>query len=55
MINEMDEFAEGKKAYLIKPEKGYNAVTLIEQTGLKWLVETSSGMELEVYEDELEE
>jgi hypothetical protein len=51
----MEEFTEGMTANLIEAERGYKAVTLIEQTGLKWIVETSSGMEIEVYEDELEE
>jgi hypothetical protein len=51
----MEKFTEGMTAYLKEPERGYKGVTLIERTGYKWLVETSSGMELEVYEDELEE
>ena len=51
----MENLEEGMTAYLKEPERGYRAVTLIEQSGLKWLVETSSGMELEVYEDELED
>ena len=51
----MENLEEGMTAYLKEPVRGYKAVTLIEQSGLKWLVETSSGMELEVYEDELEE
>jgi hypothetical protein len=51
-VSKMEDFTEGTTVYLNEPVKGYKAVTLIGQNGLKWIVETSSGMELEVYEDE---
>jgi hypothetical protein len=48
------EFTVGMTAYLIKPVRGYKAVTLIERLQYTWLVRTSGGWEFQVYEDELE-
>jgi len=48
------ELKEGMTAYLKQPYRGYRAVTIVERRQYKWLVETSSGCQIEVYEDELE-
>ena len=48
------ELKEGMTAYLKQPYRGYRAVVIIERHQYKWLVETSSGCQIEVYEDELE-
>lgn len=40
--------------FLIRPYRGYRAVELIERLPYRWLVRVvESGLELEVYEDEL--
>ena len=49
------EFKAGMTVYLLVPFKGSRAVTLIEKTHYRWLVEIcGSGYQLEVYEDEFE-
>ena len=49
------QFKPGDHATLIEPVRGYSNVEIVEDTGTKLLVRTSSGMEIEIYEDELEE
>jgi hypothetical protein len=44
----------GMLVYLKQPYRGYRAVTLIEKCHYRWLVETSSGLQFEVYDDEFE-
>ena len=49
------ELQAGMLAHLIVPFKGYRAVTLIEKSHYRWIVEIcGSGYRLEVYEDEFE-
>jgi hypothetical protein len=44
---------EGKQATLETPYNGYRNITIVEQSGNKWLVELcGSGKQIEVYEDE---
>jgi len=43
----------GISATLIKPYRGYRNIELIRRVGCKWIVRIlSSGLEIEVYEDE---
>lgn len=45
---------EGDIVFLKRPYRGYRAVKLIERLPYRWLVRVvESGLELEVYEDEL--
>ena len=45
---------EGDIVFLKRPYRGYRAVELIERLPYRWLVRVvESGLELEVYEDEL--
>ena len=50
-----DKWKIGDKAYLKEPVKGYRYVEIIDYEGIKNVVETTSGMVLYVYDDELEE
>lgn len=44
----------GDIAFLRRPYKGYRVVELIEKLEYRWLIRIiESGLELEVYEDEL--
>lgn len=44
----------GDIVFLKRPYKGYRAVELMERLEYRWLVRiVESGLELEVYEDEL--
>jgi hypothetical protein len=49
------QFEEGNIVRLKTPVRGYRVVTLNERNGYQWIAETSSGMEVEIYEDEIEE
>lgn len=50
-----DGFEEyGKTCYLLTPWKGYRAATIVAQTGKGFIVQVSSGAEIEVYPDEIE-
>jgi len=49
------EWEIGDKAYLIKPERGYRCVEIVDYDGVKLVVRTESGWEFSVYKDELEE
>jgi len=45
----------GDIAHLIKPEKGYRRVEIVDFDGVRLVVRTESGWELTVYADELED
>ena len=49
------DFEVGDKVHLIEPFKGYRCVEVIGFDGVRIIVKTSSGYELTIYEDELEE
>jgi hypothetical protein len=51
----MGSFGEGDYAYLKEPYLGYRYVDILEVNGDRLLVRLTSGKEIEVYEDELEE
>jgi len=51
----MREFAAGDYAYLKEPYLGYRYVDILEVNDTQLLVRLSSGKEIEVYPDELEE
>ena len=51
----MREYEIGDSAYLKDPVKGYSYVEVIGHDGQQLVVETTSGMEIVVYEDELED
>ncbi|MCL2620253.1 MAG: hypothetical protein FWD97_04890 [Defluviitaleaceae bacterium] len=51
----MQEHNIGDTAYLKEPVKGYRYVEIIEYDGPRLVVKTTSGMELIIYEDELED
>jgi len=50
-----DKWEIGDKAYLKEPVKGYRYVEVIGFEDVKNVVETTSGMVICVYDDELEE
>ena len=49
------EWEIGDTGYLIKPEKGYRRVEIVGFDGVRLVVQTESGWEFTIYEDELEE
>lgn len=50
-----DDFEEyGKTCYLLVPWKGYRAATIVARTTKGFIVQVSSGAEIEVYPDEIE-
>lgn len=50
--NDFEEY--GKTCHLLTPWKGYRAATIVAQTGKGYIVQVSSGAEIEVYPDEIE-
>lgn len=53
--DDRDNFKEyGKHCYLLTPWKGYRSATIVAQTDRGFIVQVSSGAELEVYPDEIE-
>lgn len=51
----MREWEIGDTADLKEPERGYRNVTITGFCGVRLIVETESGMEMVIYEDELED
>ena len=51
----MKTYSAGEYTYLKEPYLGYRYVDIIEVTDDKLLVRLSSGLEIEIYADELEE
>ena len=51
----MREWEVGDDAYLKEPARGYRFVTVTGFCGNRLIVKTESGMELYIYEDELED
>ena len=51
----MREREIGESAYLKEPVKGYRYVEIVGFDGPKYVVTTSSGMELTICEDDLED
>ena len=47
------EWEIGDTAYLKRPEKGYRKVEIVGHDGLRLVVQTESGWEFSIYEDEL--
>lgn len=45
----------GDNAYLKEPVKGYRYVEIVGFDGVRLVVQTTSGMELTIYDDELED
>lgn len=50
--NDFKEY--GKHCWLLTPWKGYRSATVVAQTDRGFIVQVSSGAELEVYPDEIE-
>ena len=44
----------GKHCWLLTPWKGYRSATIVGQTDKGYIVQVSSGAEIEVYPDEIE-
>jgi hypothetical protein len=44
----------GMRICLYTPERGYRYAQLVEQCGLQWLVELSSGYQFYLYEDQFD-
>jgi len=49
------EYEVGDSAYLKEPVRGYRYVEIVEFDGTRLVVQTTSGYEFTIYEDELEE
>lgn len=50
-----DDFeGNGKHCWLLNPWKGYRLATIVGQTDKGYIVQVSSGAEIEVYLDEIE-
>ena len=49
------EWEIGDSGYLIEPVLGYRFVEIVGFDGVRLVVQTTSGYEFTVYEDELEE
>ena len=44
----------GRQCELLTPWRGYHRGTIVGMNGYRYLVQLSSGAEIEVYEDEIE-
>lgn len=53
-MNDTDFSEYGRQCELITPWRGYHRGTIIAQTARGFIVQLSSGAEIEVYEDEIE-
>lgn len=54
-IDEYTDFEEyGRQCYLITPWRGYRSATIVGRTDRGFVVQVSSGAELDVYPDEIE-
>lgn len=53
-MNDADFPEYGRQYELITPWRGYHRGTIIAQTARGFIVQFSSGAEIEVYEDEIE-
>ena len=49
------EYSIGDHAYLKEPVRGYRYVEVVGYDGVRLVVQTTSGYEFSIYEDELEE
>lgn len=54
MMDETDFPEYGRQCELITPWRGYHRGTIIARTARGFIVQFSSGAEIEVYEDEIE-
>ena len=55
MIFLSDKYQAGDYAYLKEPYLGYRYVDIIGNEGYRLLVRLTSGLEISIYEDELQE